>query len=78
MIEHMCEEFEVGDRIAWYADAIGRGVAPDDPAARRRDGTVTMVDRGADGRVTAYFAERVGQLGAYAVTVLPDHHPVRA
>jgi hypothetical protein len=74
----MCEEIAVGDRIVWYADAMGRGIAPDDPAAQRRDGVVTVVHRHPDdGHVTAYFVERVGRLGTYAVTVRPQHHPTR-
>ncbi|MGF6889591.1 hypothetical protein ABIA39_009082 [Nocardia sp. GAS34] len=74
----MCEEFVIGDRIVWYADAAGRDIAPDDPAAQRRDGVVTVVHRDPDGRVTAYFVERVGLLGAYSVTVRACHRPMRA
>lgn len=71
--------FEVGDEIAWWDDTHGRGIDPDDPAARRYTGVVTAVhpDPADPGRAVAYSVVCSGLLGEYMSTVRLDlgHRP---
>ncbi|WP_433603716.1 hypothetical protein ACQPXH_33190 (plasmid) [Nocardia sp. CA-135953] len=65
----------VGDVVTWWSDSHGRGVAPEDPAAVRRSGTIATVHRSRDdSRVVAYSVECRNTLGGYLVTVRPDQH----
>ncbi|MGY4103798.1 hypothetical protein ACW2Q0_30200 [Nocardia sp. R16R-3T] len=66
----------VGDRVAWWSDTHGRGVAAEDPAARRRTGVIVQVHRSPtdDSRVIAYGVACHSTLGEYLVTLRPDYH----
>ncbi|MEV0250122.1 hypothetical protein AB0H76_26240 [Nocardia sp. NPDC050712] len=69
------EGLRVGERVAWWADKHGLGVASDHPDAVRRQGLIDYVLQHPlfPSTVVAYSVKCESITGPYIVMLRPDH-----
>ena len=70
------EDLQAGERVVWWVDGHGRGLAPDHPDARRREGVIDQPIPHPlyPSMVIAYSVKCAGGVsGTYLVMLRPDH-----